>query len=103
VLSYATSPAFEQMFADPPSEESPTGNILPPKGVFRQVEYAGILAGTENREHAEAFIDFLLSVPVQEDIPDQMAVYPVNGEATVPEAFARFAEVTVAAADVSPE
>lgn len=103
VLSYATSPAFEQMFADPPSEDSPTANILPPKGVFRQVEYAGIIEGTKNRDLAEAFIDFLLSVKVQEDIPGQMAVYPANSEASVPDAFARFAEVTVPAADVSPE
>ncbi len=102
VLSYATSPAFEQIFADPPQDGAPTANLLPPKGVFRQVEYAGILAGGNNREMAEKFIDFLLSVPVQEDIPVQMAVYPVNGQATVPEAFARFAEVTVPAADVSP-
>lgn len=103
VLSYATSPAFEQMFADPPSDESPTANILPAGGVFRQVEYAGILAGAKNRDHAEAFIDFLLSVPVQEDIPGQMAVYPVNSDAGVPDAFARFSEVTVPVADVDPE
>lgn len=103
VLSYATSPAFEQMFADPPSEDSPTANIVPPKGVFRQVEYAGIIEGTDNRDLAEAFIDFLLSVPVQEDIPGQMAVYPVNSEAGVPDAFTRFSEVTVPVAKVSPD
>ena len=103
VLSYATSPAFEQMFADPPSDEAPTANILPPKGVFRQVEYAGILAGTKNREMAERFIDFLLSVEVQEDIPEQMAVYPVSSEASVPEAFERFSGVTVPAAGISPD
>lgn len=102
VLSYATSPAFEQIFADPPQADAPTANLLPPKGVFRQVEYAGILAGTKNRDLAGKFIDFLLSVPVQEDIPVQMAVYPVNGLAAVPGAFARFSEVTVPVADISP-
>lgn len=101
VLSYATSPAFEQIFADPPREDAPTANILPPKGVFRQIEYAGILKGTKQKDLAGKFIDFLLSVPVQEDIPGQMAVYPVNRDANVPEAFARFSEVTVPAADVS--
>ncbi|MEO6397785.1 MAG: thiamine ABC transporter substrate-binding protein, partial [Tepidiformaceae bacterium] len=35
VLSYATSPAFEQMFAEPKRDDAPTGNILPPKGSFR--------------------------------------------------------------------
>ncbi|HML96881.1 MAG TPA: thiamine ABC transporter substrate-binding protein [Tepidiformaceae bacterium] len=101
VLSYATSPAFEQLFADPPREDAPTANLLPPKGVFRQIEYAGVLNGTKKRDLARAFIDFLLSVPVQEDIPGQMAVYPVNREAKVPEAFVKFSEVTVPIADIS--
>lgn len=101
VLSYATSPAFEQLFAEPPRDDAPSGNILPPKGLFRQVEYAGVLKGSRNEAMARKFIDFLLSRPVQEDIPNQMAVYPVNREAAVPEAFAKFSTVTVPAADVS--
>ncbi len=101
VLSYATSPAFEQLFADPPREDAPTANILPPGGVFRQIEYAGILKGTKQRDLARKFIDFLLSVPVQEDIPGQMAVFPVNEDAAVPEAFQKFSEVTVPVAEVS--
>jgi thiamine transport system substrate-binding protein len=101
VLSYATSPAFEQLFADPPREDAPTANILPPGGVFRQIEYAGILKGTKQQDLARKFIDFLLSVPVQEDIPGQMAVYPVNPEAKIPEAFSKFSEVTVPVAEVS--
>ncbi|MBA4179411.1 MAG: thiamine ABC transporter substrate-binding protein [Anaerolinea sp.] len=101
VLSYATSPAFEQMFAKPARDDSPTGNILPPKGAFRQVEYAGVLKGAKNPALARKFIDFLLSKRVQEDIPGQMAVYPVNSEAAVPEAFEKFAKVTVPPATVS--
>ena len=76
---------------------------MPRLGVFRQVEYAGILAGTRNRELAEKFIDFLLSVPVQEDIPGQMAVYPVNQDAAVPDAFTRFSQVDVEVAEMTPE
>jgi thiamine transport system substrate-binding protein len=101
VLSYATSPAFEQIFADPPREDAPTANLLPPGGVFRQIEYAGVLKGSKQEDLARKFIDFLLSVPVQEDIPGQMAVYPVNQDAAVPEAFRKFSEVTVAVAEVS--
>ena len=103
VLSYATSPAFEQLFADPPRKDAPTANILVAKGVFRQVEYAGVLKGAKNEALARKFIDFLLSVPVQEDIPGQMAVYPVNQDAKVPEAFAAFSKVDVAPASVSAE
>lgn len=103
VLSYATSPAFEQLFADPPRKDAPTANILVDKGVFRQIEYAGILKGTKNEALAQKFIDFLLSVPVQEDIPGQMAVYPVNQDANVPEAFVTFSKVEVAPAAVGAE
>jgi thiamine transport system substrate-binding protein len=101
VLSYSTSPAFEQLFADPPRDDAPTSNILVAKGVFRQVEYAGVLKGAGNEALARKFIDFLLSVPVQEDIPGQMAVYPVNSDAKVPPAFLEFSKVDVAPADVS--
>jgi thiamine transport system substrate-binding protein len=101
VLSYATSPAYEQMNAKPPREDAPTGNILPPKGAFRQVEYAGVLKGAKHPDLAHAFIDFLLSKPVQEDVPGEMAVYPVNKDAAVPAAFDKFSKVTVPAANVS--
>lgn len=100
VLSYATSPAFEQLFADPPRADAPTANILADKAAFRQVEYIGVLKGTKKEALARKFIDFMLSVPVQEDIPGQMAVYPVNIDAAVPEAFASFSKVTVAPANV---
>lgn len=101
VLSYATSPAFEQLFADPPRPDAPTANILVAKGLFRQVEYAGVLKGAKNQAMAKKFIDFMLSVPVQEDIPGQMAVYPVNEDAKVPDAFSKFSSVDVPAAEVS--
>ncbi len=101
VLSYASSPPYEQMTAKPPRADAPTGNILPPKGAFRQIEYAGILKGTKHLALAKKFIDFLLSKPVQEDVPGQMAVYPVNKTAAVPPAFAKFGKLDVPAADVS--
>lgn len=101
VLSYATSPAFEQLFADPPRPDAPTANILADKAVFRQVEYIGVLKGARSASLAKKFIDFMLSVPVQEDIPGQMAVYPVNSDAKVPEAFASFSQVNVAPANIA--
>lgn len=101
VLSYATSPAFEQLFADPPRKDAPTANILVDKAVFRQIEYAGILKGSKNQAMARKFIDFLLSVPVQEDIPANMAVFPVSTNAKIPDAFIEFSKVTVKPASVS--
>ncbi len=45
---------------------------------FRQIEFAGILKGTENRDLAEQWIDFMLGKTFQEDIPLKMFVFPAN-------------------------
>jgi thiamine transport system substrate-binding protein len=91
VVSYASSPAFEFIYADPPRDEPPTASLTGPDMCFRQIEFAGIMAGTVHRALAEKLVDFLLSVPFQEDIPLQMAVFPVNPRAALPDAFVRFA------------
>ena len=94
VVSYATSPAAEVIFAEEPlpaGEPGPTANLQCAGCAYRQVEGIGILAGTDDGEAARAFIDFLLSVPVQEAIPLEMFVAPVVEDATVPEEFERFA------------
>lgn len=85
VVSYASSPPAEVVFTEPPPDEAPTGVIT--DGCFRQIEFAGVLRGTEHEEEARAFIDFMLSVPFQEDIPLNMFVFPVNEEASLPEVF----------------
>ena len=103
VLSYSTSPAFEQLFADPPRDDAPTGNVLPAGAVFRQIEYAGILKNADNPNLAGKFIDFLLSPAAQAAFPDYMGVFPANSEATVTEAFTRFGSVDVDIAQVSSE
>jgi thiamine transport system substrate-binding protein len=90
VLSYASSPAVEFIFADPPVQEPPTGSINTPGTCFRQVEFVGILKGTQQRALAEKFVDFMLSTAFQNDIPTQMFVYPVNKNTTMPEAFQKF-------------
>ena len=46
VVSYATSPAAEVMFAQTPLQDSPTASIFGPDTCFRQVEFVGILKGT---------------------------------------------------------
>lgn len=98
VVSYATSPAAEVLFSELP--EAPTGVVL--DGCFRQIEYAGILAGTENEEAARRVIDFMLSVPFQEDIPLNMFVYPVNGDAALPDLFVDHAVVADSAIVMDP-
>lgn len=93
VVSYASSPPAEVIFADPPLEEAPSASVVAPGTCFRQIEFAGILAGTENRALAEAFIDYMLSVPFQEDIPLNMFVFPVNENAQLPQEFVAYAQI----------
>lgn len=93
VLSYATSPAAEVMFADEPLEEAPTANLFCRACVWQQIEGVGILAGTDRVGDAQAFIDFMLSTDFQQAIPPNMFVYPVIEEAAVPPEFEAFAAV----------
>ncbi|MCI0397923.1 MAG: thiamine ABC transporter substrate-binding protein, partial [Chloroflexi bacterium] len=74
VVSYASSPPAEVVFADPPIDEPPTAAVTGSESCFRQVEFVGILKDTAHRETAEAFIDFMLDVTFQEDVPLNMFV-----------------------------
>ncbi|MDZ4159955.1 MAG: thiamine ABC transporter substrate-binding protein [Anaerolineaceae bacterium] len=91
VVSYSSSPAAEVVFAPEPMDEAPTASITAPGTCFRQVEFVGILSGTPKRALAEKFVNFLLSVAFQEDLPLQMFVYPVNPAASLPDVFIRHA------------
>ncbi|HWH98076.1 MAG TPA: thiamine ABC transporter substrate-binding protein [Pseudolysinimonas sp.] len=82
VVSYASSPPFES---------GATGVLL--DTCFRQTEYAGVITGTEHPAEARQLVDFLFSTVVQNDIPENMYVFPVNSEATLPETWADYAEV----------
>lgn len=85
VVSYSTSPDAEVAFADPPID-APTTAIIT-DGCFRQVEYAGVLRGAAHPAAARAFIDFMLGLPFQEDVPGQMFVYPIRPDAALPDWF----------------
>ena len=103
VVSYATSPAAEVVYASQPLNDSPTASIIGPDTCFQQVEFAGILAGTANHSLARKFIDFLLDIQFQEDIPLQMFMYPVNPQAALPEAFTQYALIPEQAAILPPD
>ncbi|MBK9926113.1 MAG: thiamine ABC transporter substrate-binding protein [Anaerolineales bacterium] len=92
IVSYGTSPAVEVIFADPPVDDAPTASVLGPDTCFRQIEFVGILKGTQNRALAEKFVDFMLSKQFQEDIPLQMFVYPANSTAVLPEVFTKYSQ-----------
>ena len=92
VLSYATSPAAEVVFSEQALDDAPTANLFCEACVYRQVEAAGILKGTDNVEAAQRFIDFMLSERFQEAIPLNMYVYPVVDSAALPDIFKQYAQ-----------
>ncbi len=103
VVSYSTSPAAEVFFSEGALSEPPTGNLVVPGGVFRQIELVGILRGTRNEALARRFVDFMLQPQLQADIPLQMFVYPASPEAPLPEVFTRFAAVPPQPAGLTAE
>jgi len=91
VVSYATSPAAEVYFSEEPLDVSPTGAVVAPGTCFRQIEFVGILKNGQNRDLAEAFVEYVLGASFQGDIPLHMFVFPVNETVALPEVFAEHA------------
>jgi thiamine transport system substrate-binding protein len=88
VVSYASSPPAEVLFAKPRPAEAPTGVVF--DTCYRQIEFAGVLRGAKNEGGARKLIDFLLSKRFQEDVPLSMFVFPVSDEASVPAEFEKY-------------
>jgi len=102
VVSYASSPAAEVIFAETKLTDAPTGSITGAGTCFRQIEFVGILKGTQQRRLAEDFVDFMLGVQFQQDMPLQMFVYPVNPQAELPLEFVKYAQVSEQPANLTP-
>lgn len=85
VVSYASSPPAEVLFAAEPTDTAPTGVIV--DTCFRQIEYAGILASTPRADDARRLVDFLLSPAFQADVPLTMFVFPVRSDVALPDVF----------------
>lgn len=96
-LSYATSPAFT---VSEDGSESTTSALL--ETCFRQVEYAGVLAGSDNPEGARALVDFLLTQDVQAALPESMYMYPADSSVQLPEDWQKFAPQAEQPFEVDP-
>ena len=95
VVSYASSPPSEVK-----DGVAPTSALL--NTCFRQVEYAGVLAGAKNPAAAQKVVDFLLGPSFQAGVPDQMYVYPVDTKTALPAAWQQFAPVAAAPETIAP-
>jgi thiamine transport system substrate-binding protein len=103
VVSYGSSPPAEVLFADPPLPEgapAPTGVV--PATCFRQVEFAGVLRGTEHPEQARLLVDYLVSPSFQAELPETLFVYPANRLVELPPTFAEHTVVPEQALTVDP-
>ncbi|MYW19161.1 thiamine ABC transporter substrate-binding protein [Streptomyces sp. SID2955] len=88
VVSYASSPPAEVIYAKKRPRTAPTG--VASGTCFRQTEFAGVLSNAGNTKGAKAFVDFLISKEFQEDMPLNMYVYPVRQGAKVPAEFTAY-------------
>jgi thiamine transport system substrate-binding protein len=86
VLSYDSSPAFTV------DGQGGTTTAALLDTCFRQVEYAGVLAGADNPEGAEALVDFMLGADFQAALPESMYVFPVDDSVELPADWAEFAQ-----------
>lgn len=91
VVSYGSSPPAEVIFADPPVDEP--GTAIVESTCLRQVEFAGVLRGTDHPDEAGQLVDFLISSTFQAEIPLNLFVYPANGDVALPDVFTEFAVV----------
>ena len=102
VVSYATSPPAEIVYAEDPKPTAPSTSVLT-DGCYRQVEYAGVLAGTANEAAAQRVVDWLLSEPVQADVPLSMFVFPAREGTALPQVFTDFAATVDQPLQIAPQ
>lgn len=82
VLSYTTSPVYHVMNDNTTRYQA----IVFSEGHEATIEGIGIVKGTDKREEAEKFVDFILT-EAQIDIAVANSMYPVNSSIELPDAF----------------
>ena len=100
VVSYGSSPPVEMIFAEDPLDVAPTGVI--DTTCFRQIEFAGILAGTEKVTESRLLIDFLISEEFQTELPLNVFVFPANESAELDPIFVEWAVIPETSRTLDP-
>ncbi len=100
VVSYGSSPPAEVIFADPPVDTAPTGVVE--STCFRQVEFVGVLDGTDQPAEAEALVDFLAGPTFQQELALNLFVYPANPTVELPAEFVDYAVVAASPRTADP-
>lgn len=91
VVSYGSSPPFEVLYSEEELDAAPTG--VAEGTCFRQVEFAGVLAGTDAPQSARLLVDFLISERFQRDVALNLFVFPTNENVELEPEFADYAVI----------
>jgi thiamine transport system substrate-binding protein len=100
VVSYGSSPPFEVMFAEGTMTEAASGVVE--ATCYRQVEFAGILRGTDNAEGAGKLVDFLISERFQREVALGLFVFPTNPNVELQSEFVDFATIPDDPIEIDP-
>ena len=83
VLSYSTSPAYHLIAEGKDNYAAAAFD----EGHYTQIEVAGILKSSDNKDLARQFLDQLLDGTMQSAIPTTNWMYPAGSAGVVPEGF----------------
>ncbi len=102
VVSYASSPPYPLLYGEEPRPTEPTtGNIE--ATCYRQVEFAGVLAGTAHPAAARLLVDFLITEGFQSELPETNFVYPARAGVALPGVFEKFGRPATRPFTIEPE
>lgn len=82
VISYTTSPVYHVLWEDSTRYQA----VLFPEGHHQTIESIGLLASSDSKEEAKAFIDFILTEG-QRETAIANSMYPVNSSTELPDAY----------------
>lgn len=104
VVSYSTSPPAEMIFADPPFPKgAPAVTGVATETCFQQIEYAGVLRGSEFTKQAQQLVDYLAGPIFQSLLPESLFVYPANEDVALPQSFIDYAPTITRSYSLPPE
>lgn len=87
VVSYATDPAYNYLFYNDTSLAATVSHEGGSSYGWLQIEGLGIVKGSKNRELAEKFIDWFTNTTVQELVPENNWMFPVNNNTLLPDSY----------------
>lgn len=83
VISYTTSPAYHLINENTDKYKA----AIFSDGHYIQIEVAGIIKYSQNKDLARSFMDYMLSTQFQNEIPTKNYMYPVNRDVELPKTF----------------